>query len=569
MKFCKNIKAVTVAFSAAFMALFAGCSDSHVAGNSAETGSPELAGIFVLDNGSPAAHARVQCVPSDFNIISADRAERSLPQAFETETDENGNYEFDSIPSGRFSIEAFHEESGQMFLKQNLANEQGETLAINDTLRHSGSVKLLVPGAFRENQGGDAIVVGTTIHRRISVQNGKIEVDSLPADSFDIVIYMDKLFPVKFENVSVQPDETTVWGDSVTYSFTAPLALPERENPKAENSASGDSVRVVTDIPLALVLDSSVCDLDSLDHLVGRWEAFRISHSAAKKQLPIAEPQLQNGKMMFWVRLDSLNTADEIELTFNTAKDPAYAFDVFPTNRSYSLVYHFDSGLSLLEDSAEKGYFEGSAETATELDSSGGVLGNGMHLGADDVVTVKNSAGKDSTRKVNLTFDDDGYFCFSLWLQLESLDKEQLIFKKAEEYALRYVPKQGFVVDFYHEAMQSVAEDVSKTAEDSSYKISWVSGADGINAGEWVYVAFSRRAFEQVLFYVNNRQIISEAEKSDWARNVKERANFQLGGFTGNIDELSIGACFHDESWTLTTYLNQHPENRWPSLSAR
>ena len=112
MKFCKNIKAVTVAFSAAFMALFAGCSDSHVAGNSAETGSPELAGIFVLDNGSPAAHARVQCVPSDFNIISADRAERSLPQAFETETDENGNYEFDSIPSGRFSIEAFHEESG-------------------------------------------------------------------------------------------------------------------------------------------------------------------------------------------------------------------------------------------------------------------------------------------------------------------------------------------------------------------------------------------------------------------------------------------------------------------------
>ena len=75
--------------------------------------------------------------------------------------------------------------------------------------------------------------------------------------------------------------------------------------------------------------------------------------------------------------------------------------------------------------------------------------------------------------------------------------------------------------------------------------------------------------FEQVLFYVNNRQIISEAEKSDWAGNVKERANFQLGGFTGNIDELSIGACFHDESWTLTTYLNQHPENRWPSLSAR
>ena len=34
------------------LALLAACSsDSHVAGNSAETGSPELAGIFVFDNG--------------------------------------------------------------------------------------------------------------------------------------------------------------------------------------------------------------------------------------------------------------------------------------------------------------------------------------------------------------------------------------------------------------------------------------------------------------------------------------------------------------------------------------
>ena len=94
-------------FLAVLVAFFVGCSsDSRVAGNSAETGSPELAGILVLDNGKPAARTKVQCVPGKYNIIVASEAEQVLPSAFETETDENGNYEFDTIPSGSFSLEA-------------------------------------------------------------------------------------------------------------------------------------------------------------------------------------------------------------------------------------------------------------------------------------------------------------------------------------------------------------------------------------------------------------------------------------------------------------------------------
>ena len=215
-------------FLAGFVALFVGCSsDSQVAGNSAETGSPELAGILVLDNGKPAARTKVQCVPGNYNIIAASEAEQVLPSAFETETDENGNYEFDTIPSGSFSLEAFHQESGQMLLVQDLSAEEDEPLAVNDTLRNSGTVKLLVSGAFRENQGGEAIVIGTTIRRRVSVQNGKIVVDSLPADTFELIVYMDGMSPFGFKDVSVKPEETTVWGDSVTYTFKAPLALPE------------------------------------------------------------------------------------------------------------------------------------------------------------------------------------------------------------------------------------------------------------------------------------------------------------------------------------------------------
>ena len=63
MRSCKNIKAVSLAFKAAsvaaFMAILGGCSDDQVAGNSAETGSPELAGVLMLDDGKPASNAHV------------------------------------------------------------------------------------------------------------------------------------------------------------------------------------------------------------------------------------------------------------------------------------------------------------------------------------------------------------------------------------------------------------------------------------------------------------------------------------------------------------------------------
>ena len=547
MQFCKNIKAVTVASLATFMAFFAGCSsDSHVAGNSAETGSPELAGILVLDGGKPAAHARVQCVPGDYNIVAASEAEQVLPSAFETETDENGNYEFDSIPSGNFNLEAFHQESGQMLLVQNLSAEEDEPLAVNDTLRNSGTVKLLVPGEFRENQGGEAIVIGTTIRRRVSVQNGKIVVDSLPADTFELVIYMDKLFPVGFENIAVQPNKTTVWGDSVTYTFKAPLALPD------EIDSLGT---VVSDFPLAIRLTKKEIAFDSAEVVNGRWEAVRISQDGNRsKKLPIAQTyyDAQTKEAVFWVRVDSLNVSDSLEIHFDNTMDPAYAKDVFPTNRSYSLVWHFDSGLAPVSDGAEKGYFEG---LPTGAESADGIAGKGAKLDEGDVIVAENSSAVDSSRKVNLNYDGSEYFCFSVWVKLDNLDKKQIIFQKEKEYDLRYDPEKGFVVNLW------VPDSVN-------YLYSWASGTSGIKAGEWIYIAFSRHTTSQVVFYLNENKIESEPEQIAWG-GVRDLRDFIVGGFTGTIDELMLGSCYRDDSWTRLTYLNQRPENYWPVVTAK
>ena len=536
-------------FLAGFVALFVGCSsNSQVAGNSAETGSPELAGVLMLNDGKPAAYAKVQCVPGNYNIIAASEAEQVLPSAFETETDENGNYEFDSIPSGNFSLEAFHQESGQMLLLQNLNAEEDEPLAVNDTLQGPGTVKLLVSGAFRENQSGEAIVIGTTIRRSVSVQNGKIVVDSLPADTFELVVYMDGMSPFGFKDVSVKPEETTVWGDSVTYTFKVPLALPE----------GIDSLgTVVSDFPLAIRLTEKELAFDSAEVVNGRWEAVRISKDGNRsKKLPIAQTYFDASakEAVFWVSVDSLNVSDSLELHFDNTMDPAYAKDVFPTNRSYSLVWHFDSGLEPVGDGAEKGYFAGLPTGVVPAD---GVVGKGAKLDEGDVIVAENSSAADSSRKVNLNYDGSGYFCFSVWVKLESLESEQTIFKKSKEYALRYVPEKGFVVDLW----------VPDSSSDS-VKYAWLSGMSDIKAGEWVYVAFSRHTISQSNFYVNDRKIETEPGQIAWT-GVRDVADFEVGGFTGTIDELMLGSCYRDDAWTRLTYLNQRPENYWPVVTAK
>lgn len=539
------VSAVGLAGVISAFCLTACSSHDTTAGNSAETGSPELAGILVLDGGKPAVHARVQCVPGDYNIIAASEAEQVLPSAFETETDENGNYEFDSIPSGSFTLEAFHQESGQMLLVQNLSAEQDEPLTVNDTLQGPGTVKLLVSSEFRENQSGEAIVIGTTIRRKVSVQSGKIVVDSLPADTFEIVVYMDGMDPFEFKEVSVKPEETTVWGDSVTYTLKAPLALPE----------GIDSLGVVvSDFPLAIRLTE--IPFDSAEVMNGRWEAVRISQDGNRsKKLPIAQTYFDASakEAVFWVSVDSLNVFDSLEIHFDNTMDPAYAKDVFPTNRSYSLVWHYDSGLEPVDDGAEKGYFEGLPTGAVAAD---GVVGKGAKLEEGDVIVAENSSAADSSRKVNLNYDGSEYFCFSVWVKLESLEAEQIIFKKSKEYALRYVPEIGFVVDLW----------VPDSSSDS-VKYAWSSGMSDIKAGEWVYVAFSRHTISQSNFYVNERKIETEPEQIAWT-GTRDVADFEVGGFTGTIDELMLGSCYRDDDWTRLTYLNQRPENYWPIVTA-
>ena len=556
MKFCKNILAVSIASAA----IFEGCSsDSHIAGNSAETGSPELAGIFLLDNGKPAAFARVHCVPSDFDAASGE-----LPAAYTTETDSTGYYSLDSIPAGTYAVETFHEQSGKRFLVQNVSVTEDDSIAVSDTLRAPGSVEIAFNSLIEDGTSAVVTIPGTTILRKVIVHGQKAIIDSLPTDTLGLRIYIES-DTLDYGDVFVKSDttvQTLVNYPHIEYTFVAPLALPEGEDTLSS---------FVSDIPLALRLTAENSDIDTLARLQGRWEVVRISKDGKRsKKLPIVNSVFDVKEAIFWVSVDSLNVSDSLELSFNNALESGYAHDVFPTNRSYSLVYHFDSGTDIKDD-AEKGYFDGKLSSAEEgletragSQNSDGVLGTSIALDATTSITATNSAKIDSTRKVNLSFDGK-QFCFTLWVNLESL-KQQTIFEKANEYALHYDPDQGFVVEFYHVATEKAGDE--SATDTASYKQTWASGTKGIEAGKWIFIAFSKHSIPQTNYFINGVKIEAEETRSDWDGN-REFADFKIGGFNGKMDELMLGSAFRDDSWTRLTYLNQMPENSWPKLSAR
>ena len=182
---------------------------------------------------------------------------------------------------------------------------------------------------------------------------------------------------------------------------------------------------------------------DSIANMNGRWEAVRISKNGNRsKKLPISYPDFDKRakEAVLWVNVDSLNVGDSLELSYDGLQYSAYARDVFPTNRSYSLVWHFGNALSPVTDASEYGYFDGSALSSVYSDAFvGGAVGGGIKFDSAYYFYVDNSAKPDSARKVNLNFDGSGYFCFSVWVKLDAVDKEQTIFEKAKEYALRLI----------------------------------------------------------------------------------------------------------------------------------
>ncbi len=528
--------------------LSAGCT-TDVAGNSAETGSPELAGVLYLDNGEPASYARVRVVGSSFDYFRGN----NLNDVIEVSADSNGAYVVDSltgINTRSFSLEAFHEESGKRLLLQNLALD-GDSLEVNDSLVNPGTALLNVENVLEDDVdglAGEATIVGTTFLQPVKVKGGVVVIDSLPAGEQDLVIHLFEkdTLDAAFRGLNVSAGDTIIdtIPEAVIRTFKAPLALPKGDE--------FDSTYVaITDIPIALRLDGSVDGFDGLAARgKGRFEAYRINvdgkHSAS---LPISISRMDTAakEAVFWVRVDSLNFTDSLLIEFNSIKPAVYATDVFRTLGHFRTVWHFDAGIQSLEDAAEDD--EVSVGTPYNVEEIDGAVGKAYHFSGavnSSVVIEKSASGE-------LNFPADT-LSYSVWVRLDDIKDSSMIFSKDGQYSLVYDPTAGFIAGY------------REKSGDTNYAHTFRSGDSLIVEGAWNHIYFLNRSGKQS-FYVNGKLIPQEKTKVTSSHARYETSLLVLGrSFNGAIDELSFSDGPHSDNWVKVLYLNQNPANIWPKF---
>lgn len=538
-------------------AAFVGCSESSsVAGNSAETGSPELAGVLYLDDGAPARNARVRIVGSSFDYFHGS----VLDDVVEVNADSNGAFAVDSLPKGlsSYSLEAFHEESGKRLLIKNLSKSDS---LVDDTLQNPGSAILDMEqksGLDIEGLTGRATIVGTTFAQDVIVKDDHVYVDSLPEGSMDVEVrlFAKDTILASFDRLNVVADSTVrveidyfvekepLVPDTVVLDYAASLKL--------QNVSFDSAGPVLTDIPLAFRMNSSVLSFDSVTvaDSLGRFEAYRINAAGKlSNSLPISIARLDSaaGEAVFWVRLDSLNLEDSVKIVYNSQKESRYATDVFPSNAGYRLVWHFDEGADVVSDVAEnKSVSNGIPGGVKVID---GVVGNAYEFDGSASVTVKSS----DDSELNLSADT---LSFALWVRLDDKENSSTIFAKDGMYSLSYVPKDGFVVQALEDA-------------DTALYVNTYHGGDSlITAGEWNFVYFQNRNGIYGL-YVNGVKIPQGEIKAATTTKRDTSADFVLGkGFKGAIDELFLGTEMRYEEWIRVMYANQDPKGHWPEFTA-
>ncbi|PBC67776.1 hypothetical protein BGX14_0098 [Fibrobacter sp. UWS1] len=388
----------------------AGCSDERTSlGNSAESGNPEIAGVLYFADGAVAARVRVLLVPDDFSVWRD-----SVDSLWTTWTDSLGRFEFSASPAEIFTLEAVDSVSGKQLVQMGISKD-AENANILGYLENTGSVRLGA-GNFENGTTGVVYVPGTTIFRPVTVEQGHLFVDSLPADSLCPLIFVadsgDSL-EVNEPVLVVADSVTSVHFHSVSLRFRIPLDMT------SSGIALDEDLR---NFPLEIRLDSSDYDFRGLDRLQGAWNAVLCGDTLP---LSLSYADAEKGTFAFWARVSKLraNAVDTLFLSFeeNAEASSRTLENVF--SDGFIAAWHFDEGDSEVWDATGNG-FDGIPEevSVAEEAAAGGAL---YYSGNKGSVTIPNSA----TGAFDLTLQSSA--TFSVWVKMEGLDMSRVVFARA------------------------------------------------------------------------------------------------------------------------------------------
>ena len=506
----------------------AGCSDERTSlGNSAESGNPEIAGVLYFADGAVAARVRVLLVPDDFSVWRD-----SVDSLWTTWTDSLGRFEFSTSPSEIFTLEAVDSVSGKQLVQMGISKD-AENANILGYLENTGSVRLGA-GNFENGTTGVVYVPGTTIFRPVTVEQGHLFVDSLPADSLCPLIFVadsgDSL-EVNEPVLVVADSVTSVHFHSVSLRFRIPLDMT------SSGIALDEDLR---NFPLEIRLDSSDYDFRDLDRLQGAWNAVLCGDTLP---LSLSYADAEKGTFAFWARVTKLraNAVDTLFLSFeeNAEASSRTLENVF--SDGFIAAWHFDEGDSAVWDATGNG-FDGIPEevSVAEEAAAGGAL---YYSGNKGSVTIPNSA----TGAFDLTLQSSA--TFSVWVKMEGLDMSRVVFGKgASQYHLMYLAGSSASSWLYE-----MFEEWTHLAvvQDSNGAVLYVNGEVASSSPR---IGSSTATRSTNSLFAIGKLIYPADDPTDLVTHY----------FKGVIDEFHVSRNTRSAAWIRATYRNQNPLIRWP-----
>jgi len=525
-------------------------SQDRAGGNSAEVGSPELAGILTLPDGSPAAAALVACVPKHFLVNAND----SLPLQSRTLSDSLGEYRMDSLPVGTCALEVYDPASGMRLYVPGLVLDSGSHYMQNQVLKLPGSVRIGV-----DLPDGDSVVVlipGTDIRRVLEVKFGSVFVDSLPAGILEGVF----IVPAHGDTLKVDSALSVQPGQELSVE-TIPIVV-QLEVPLRTDALGILLQDTLFGFPLLVRLHAGNWDFGVLTPAAG---LLRIAKKGRAKDLPfrIARWDAEAKAAEIWVRIDTLlpNSASQaltMSWSEGTPTTPSTLAPLpFSSEDGYVASWHFDEGATTATDAGSLG-FDG---TVSGVAVSAGAIGNAFYFDGHHgtYVSIPGSA----SGPFNFGFSDS--MCISAWVNMELANTSRFIWGKgAYQYHLKFQYPSGWLVE-------------TNDASTPSYRYVLNAPMDSVvEKGNWVFLTVVQKG-THMEFYHNDSLADSTASVGLSAVQRYEGSAFEIGrsvlpdgsvgqSFLGSIDEVQVSRVPRSQEWVRLQYYNQRPKSYWPDL---
>lgn len=323
--------------------LVAGCGTDPVAGGGEILNPPgklALSGIIRDSSGLAALASRVRAFPQEYDPV-ADAAE-VLPRNWSDTTGADGAFRIGGLDSGRYSLWATAEDSGDRLLVTGLDPSQSQDAARGARLLAPGAVAVAVPDTLLR-PGAYLYLPGTPIAFGLDTLKGesqRIVIGGIPAGLVSGIRYRASRTSPPLELVA--PGFRVLPGDTVPLDVLP--GWPEYRLLRVDPDGASGIAGPVAGYPLLVRLDGAAIDFAAAGP-AGRSLRFTRRDG---RLLPF-EIESWDGTArtaVLWVRIDTLQPAGKtpplrIHWGGDSSADPSEGQRVFDSTGAWAGVWHF------------------------------------------------------------------------------------------------------------------------------------------------------------------------------------------------------------------------------------